>query len=120
MPIYEYVCRECGKELEKLQKMSDASLTDCPECGAAALKRKVSAAAFRLAGGGWYETDFKTDHRHNIAGAKAEEKSSANGAGASDKSSADASGKGSKHADKPTKSASKSSSTGDSKAATGS
>ena len=71
MPIYEYVCRSCGKELEKLQKMSDAPLTDCPECGAPKLKRKVSAAGFRLAGSGWYETDFKSDHRHNIAGDKA-------------------------------------------------
>lgn len=68
MPIYEYVCRSCGRELEKLQKMSDAPLTDCPECGEAALKRKVSAAAFRLAGSGWYETDFKSGNRHNIAG----------------------------------------------------
>lgn len=67
MPIYEYVCRSCGKELEKLQKMSDAPLNECPECGESALKRKVSAAGFRLAGNGWYETDFKSDHRHNIA-----------------------------------------------------
>lgn len=70
MPIYEYVCRECGKELERLQKMADAPLTDCPECGESALKRKVSAAGFRLAGSGWYETDFKTDGRRNLAGDK--------------------------------------------------
>lgn len=92
MPIYEYVCRECGNELEKLQKLSDDPLTECPECGEAALKRKVSAAAFRLAGGGWYETDFKSDHRRNIAGSKADgtgEKSNASGdknSGSSDNS----------------------------------
>ncbi|NHN37929.1 zinc ribbon domain-containing protein [Pseudomaricurvus alcaniphilus] len=60
MPIYEYACRECGHELEALQKMSDPALTDCPECGKPGLNKKVSAAGFRLAGSGWYETDFKT------------------------------------------------------------
>lgn len=68
MPIYEYVCRECGKELERLQKLSDEALTQCPECGEAALKRKISAAGFRLAGNGWYETDFKSSGKHNLAG----------------------------------------------------
>lgn len=74
MPIYEYVCRTCGNELEKLQKLSDEPLTVCPECGETALKRKVSAAGFRLSGGGWYETDFKGDGRRNIAGEKSQSK----------------------------------------------
>jgi putative FmdB family regulatory protein len=60
MPIYEYQCKACAKEMEVLQKISDAPLQDCPACGEASLKKKVSAAAFRLKGGGWYETDFKT------------------------------------------------------------
>ena len=68
MPIYEYQCQDCGKQLEALQKISDAPLVDCPECGASALKKKVSAAAFRLKGGGWYETDFKTGNKKNLAG----------------------------------------------------
>lgn len=68
MPIYEYVCKKCDHELEAIQGMSDEPLTECPECGALALERKISAAAFRLKGGGWYETDFKKDNRRNIAG----------------------------------------------------
>ena len=68
MPIYEYQCKACDKELEALQKISDAPLQDCPECGEASLKKKVSAAAFRLKGGGWYETDFKTGDKKNLAG----------------------------------------------------
>ena len=68
MPIYEYSCQDCGKQLEALQKISDEPLVDCPACGAAALKKKVSAAAFRLKGGGWYETDFKTGKKKNLAG----------------------------------------------------
>lgn len=94
MPIYEYVCRSCGRELEKLQKMSDAVLTDCPECGEAALKRKVSAAAFRLAGSGWYETDFKSGNRQNIAGDGGKPEASGDASGkASGDASGDASGK---------------------------
>ena len=68
MPIYEYQCQDCEHELEKLQKLSDDPLTDCPECGKSALKKKISAAGFRLKGGGWYETDFKTGNKKNLAG----------------------------------------------------
>lgn len=68
MPIYEYACRSCGAEVEKLQGMSDPPLTDCATCGEAALKRKMSAPSFRLAGTGWYETDFKKDGKRNLAG----------------------------------------------------
>ncbi|AMD00917.1 MULTISPECIES: FmdB family zinc ribbon protein [Halomonas] len=68
MPIYEYQCKACGHRLEKLQKISAAPLTDCPACEAPELNRLVSAAGFRLAGGGWYETDFKSGSKKNIAG----------------------------------------------------
>jgi putative FmdB family regulatory protein len=66
MPIYEYRCSACGHELEKIQRMSDEPLTDCPDCGAAELRRLVSAPGFRLKGGGWYETDFKKDGKRNL------------------------------------------------------
>lgn len=66
MPIYEYQCQSCGHALEKLQRMNDDPLTDCPDCGKAALRRLVSAAAFRLKGAGWYETDFKKDGKKNL------------------------------------------------------
>ncbi len=89
MPIYEYQCTACGELTEALQKVSDAPLTDCPACGKAALRKKVSAAAFRLKGGGWYETDFKSGNRKNIAGDGAGE-----GKGPGDgKAGADAAGK---------------------------
>lgn len=68
MPIYEYECDSCGHKLEKLQKISDAPLTDCPACGQPDLRKLVSAAAFRLKGAGWYETDFKDEKsRKNVA-----------------------------------------------------
>jgi putative FmdB family regulatory protein len=67
MPIYEYQCESCGHELEALQKMADAPLVRCPACENDSLKKKVSAAAFRLKGGGWYETDFKSGKKKNLA-----------------------------------------------------
>jgi putative FmdB family regulatory protein len=67
MPIYEYQCQACGHRLESLQKISEEPLKDCPACGQPALNRLVSAAGFRLKGGGWYETDFKSGNKRNVA-----------------------------------------------------
>ncbi len=82
MPIYEYRCASCGHELEALQKLSEAPLTECPACHAAALKKKVSAAGFQLKGSGWYVTDFRNSGAKQPAkdGAKTADK--ANGADA--------------------------------------
>ncbi len=68
MPIYEYECKACGHRLEKLQKVSATPLTECPACEKPELARLISAAGFRLAGGGWYETDFKSGGKKNLAG----------------------------------------------------
>lgn len=68
MPIYEYQCESCEHELEALQRISDEPLKECPECHKPTLKKKISAAGFRLKGGGWYETDFKTGNKKNLAG----------------------------------------------------
>lgn len=72
MPIYEYVCTACGHALDTLQKMSDAPLTDCPECNKATLQKVMSATSFQLKGTGWYATDFKnkpqTEPKKEVAG----------------------------------------------------
>ena len=68
MPIYEYRCDNCGHELEAFQKLSDDKLVTCPECKTDSLVKKVSAAGFRLKGGGWYETDFKSGKKKNVSG----------------------------------------------------
>ena len=75
MPIYAYACKNCDHELDALQKMADAPLVDCPACGEAELKRRLSAPRFRLKGQGWYETDFKKENQRNIAGEKEPAKS---------------------------------------------
>ena len=59
MPIYAYKCTDCGHEREVLQKISDAPLTDCPDCGHPSLAKQVTAAGFQLKGSGWYATDFR-------------------------------------------------------------
>lgn len=70
MPIYEYKCTACDHRLEKLQRMSDEPLTDCPECEEPELTKLVSAAGFRLTGTGWYETDFKNKNSNDKASSK--------------------------------------------------
>lgn len=86
MPFYEYQCTKCGHEEEVLQKISDEPLKKCPACGKSTMKKKVSAAAFRLKGGGWYETDFKSGNKKNVAGdSKAESKSDSKAVSTADK-----------------------------------
>ncbi len=87
MPIYEYRCDACGHQAEFIQKISDPPHTLCPVCGKEELKRLISAAGFRLKGGGWYETDFKTGGKKNLHG------DSAQGGGSSGGSSNDSSSK---------------------------
>jgi putative FmdB family regulatory protein len=67
MPIYEYQCTSCGNKTEVIQKISDAPLSHCEACGKDDLKKLVSAAAFRLSGSGWYETDFKSGNKKNLS-----------------------------------------------------
>ncbi len=59
MPIYEYECTHCHHAFEHMQKISDAAVTHCEQCGLETATRLVSAAGFQLKGTGWYVTDFK-------------------------------------------------------------
>jgi len=83
MPFYEYECSNCKFYVEALQKISDPPIRKCPSCKKQTMKRLVSAPVFRLKGGGWYETDFKSDQegKRNLAGGEeaAEEEQVAGG-----------------------------------------
>ena len=68
MPIYAFACDACGHQFDRLQKLSDPDPAECPVCGKPAVRRQLTAPSFRLAGGGWYETDFKKDGKRNLAG----------------------------------------------------
>ncbi len=68
MPIYEYACSGCNIKFEKIQKMSEANITECPVCNGNSVQKLISATSFRLKGSGWYETDFKssTEIKRNL------------------------------------------------------
>ena len=91
MPIYEYECKACGHRQEAIQKMSDDPLVDCAACNKPELKKLVSAPAFRLKGGGWYETDFKSGNKKNVV----KEKSDSSSASSSKKKESSGGGAGS-------------------------
>ena len=63
MPIYEYVCEECQRDLEIIQKISDPPVTECPSCHQPAMKKKASVSAFHLKGGGWYKDGYGSDKK---------------------------------------------------------
>jgi len=106
MPIYGFQCDACGHRFDRLQKLSDADPTVCPQCSQHALRRQLSAPVFRLAGSGWYETDFKKDgdKKHNLAdkgdGAASADKTESKPA-ASDGKAAASDGKAADGAGKP-------------------
>lgn len=111
MPIYVFRCDACGEKFERLQKLSDADPDVCPNCGKhETVHRQVTAPAFRLAGSGWYETDFKSDKekKHNLAGDASKPKESSG-----DKPAESAKGSGSGDAAKLASTAKPASSSGD-------
>ena len=87
MPIYEYRCVSCEHTMEALQRMSDDPLKVCPSCGKETLSKMVSAASFRLKGGEWYETDFKTGTKKHGAEDKAKDKTVIESKASTEKSS---------------------------------
>ena len=72
MPIYAYRCASCGHAKDVLQKISDPPLTVCPACGAADVRKQVTAAGFQLKGSGWYVTDFRGDKKRGEAPKRAD------------------------------------------------
>jgi|TARA_B110000305_G_C19464331_1_gene656777 putative FmdB family regulatory protein len=99
MPIYEYLCGNCQFRLEKIQKFSDSPLLDCPACDNPALKKLISAAAFRLKGGGWYETDFKTGAKKNVSASSDSSSDSSSGSSSGSSGGESSSGSSSSSAD---------------------
>jgi putative FmdB family regulatory protein len=90
MPIYAFQCTTCGHDFDRLQKLSDPDPDACPDCGAATVRRQLTAPAFRLAGSGWYETYFKKDgdKKRNLVEAGEGAKPASSDAPAADKAPA--------------------------------
>ena len=98
MPIYEYQCSLCEHKMEALQKMRDDPLKQCPACARPGLRKLVSAASFRLKGKGWYETDFKTGDKKQLAESDSAKAAASTDGGGSDGDSSKKSGSGDKAA----------------------
>lgn len=80
MPIYAYRCDSCGAEKDVLQKFSDAPLSVCPQCGAEAFRKVLTAPAFQLKGSGWYVTDFRDGNKAKPDAARSSEPATTEGA----------------------------------------
>lgn len=68
MPFYEYICNSCEGEFERFQKISDAPVKECPDCGED-VRKKIFAPPVILKGAGFYETEYgRSKHNHPDAG----------------------------------------------------
>ncbi len=83
MPIYEYLCTSCGYQFEEVQKFSEPSLEECPDCGKNSAQRQVSMSSFHLKGGGWYKDGYSS----NVAEKENTEKTGKEGSSTSSKES---------------------------------
>ncbi|MDX9912414.1 MAG: zinc ribbon domain-containing protein [Phycisphaerales bacterium] len=121
MPTYDYACRACGHEFELFQSMKDASKRKCPKCGKNALERLIgTGAAVIFKGGGFYETDYRSETYKKAAKAESESKPAASdGASSGSAQSSEAKPAGSKGAEKKPPAASSSAKPSEAKPATG-
>ena len=78
MPLYEYACTSCDRQIEVMQRFADDPLTICEECGGA-LKKLLSAPAFQFKGSGWYVTDYAKKGDGEKSGDKASSDKKASG-----------------------------------------
>jgi putative FmdB family regulatory protein len=95
MPVYEYLCKACGHEFEREQRISDKPVKKCPSCGALQAKRLISRTSFVLKGGGWYGDLYSSTppaKKAEGADAKGETKGEAKGDGKSESASEPAAG----------------------------
>ncbi len=88
MPIYEFVCQECGHEFERILPFSTSDFPPCPSCQAQAVKRRVGLPAIHFKGSGWYITDSRKD-RNGAGGDGTKKESEAKESGTSSSSSED-------------------------------
>jgi putative FmdB family regulatory protein len=75
MPLYEYECFVCNHRFERIQRVADAAVVECPECGGA-VHRLLGVPALQFKGSGWYVTDYgKNNGGRSTALAKTEDPS---------------------------------------------
>lgn len=82
VPTYQYVCTECGEDLEAVQKFSDDPLTECPSCGGR-LRKRFSAVGVVFKGSGFYKTDSRSGSSSGGSSKPTNETPAASGAASS-------------------------------------
>ncbi len=95
MPLYEYRCRKCGAQIERIQKFADPPLETCESCGGQ-LERLISSSAIQFKGSGWYVTDYSRKSSAPPSATPSDSKSSASTASETKKTSEPAPAKPSK------------------------
>ena len=86
MPLYEYECESCHRRTEKIQKFSDAPLTECPHCSGR-LEKTITAPAVSFKGGGWY-ADLYSSSKPKSSGGDSKSSGDSSKSSSSDSSSA--------------------------------
>ena len=90
MPLYEYRCKSCGHQFEKIQSFSAPEEKECPQCHGD-VERLLSAPAIQFKGSGWYVSDYAKkgggSMKASADGAKSESPSSDKPAASGDSSS---------------------------------
>ncbi len=89
MPIYEYVCKACGEEFEKIVGFSEPA-PPCPSCDAS-VEKKISLSAFHLKGGGWYSDAYSGKDNLSPSGSSSSTSSSSSGSSSSSSDSSSSS-----------------------------
>lgn len=86
MPLYEYRCRKCGAQIERIRRFSDAPLETCESCGGQ-LERLISSSAIQFKGSGWYVNDYPRKSSAPTSETSSDGKSSASTASETKKTS---------------------------------
>jgi len=70
VPLYEYRCKQCGHQFEKIQSFSAPDEKECPVCKGE-VERLISAPAIQFKGSGWYVTDYASKGGAKAGGSSA-------------------------------------------------
>ncbi|MCF8526569.1 MAG: zinc ribbon domain-containing protein [Candidatus Nanopelagicales bacterium] len=110
MPTYEYACSTCDATHEVQQKMTDPTLTECPVCGKATVRKLFSGVGVHFKGSGFYRTDSRSVSDTSTSSSKSSDSSSSKSSDSSSSKSSDSSS-ASKSSDSSSSSSSSSTST---------
>ena len=66
MPTYNYYCSDCDTHFSYFQKMSEAPITKCENCGGKVKRIITGGTGLIFKGSGFYLTDYKNEKKSTI------------------------------------------------------